>query len=67
MWLAEKQYCFVHLYSRMDFISKWGKRYKFCINYKQFENQQEVQVWLSKVDESYFGLTFAFFSELLLP
>lgn len=67
MWVAVKQCCFVHLYSRTDFISKWGKMYRICINYEQFEKQQEVEARLPKVDESYFGLTFAFFSELLLP
>lgn len=49
------------------FHLKMGERYRICINYEQFEKQQEVKARLRKVDESYFGLTFAFFSELLLP
>jgi len=42
------------------------KIYRICINYWSFEKQQEVQARLCKVEENYFGLTFAFFSELLL-
>lgn len=46
---------------------KLGKICSICINYQQFEKSQEVQARPCKVDKSYFGLTFAFFSELPPP